>query len=177
MSRSLWAERASRLRIANRAVMVAARGRRTLKSGHWNREHPSFAEWEARVGEFWAAMRATYPPEFWEAFELLKAGDDRAADAAIEFLEADPICFRSGYLKADVVRFLGRLQLNSTQVSRLRNVVIEVASTRYGREFRRYCSLARRIDGPEFRRRLESLAASDNADVRRRAGWVTAALR
>jgi hypothetical protein len=175
MSGAYWQARASRLREASDAVTFASRQRR-MRHGSWDRAHPSFAEWEARVEAYWAAMRAAYPPDFWDAYMQLTAGDARGADLAIEFLEADPICFRSGYLKADFVRFLARIELTKDQLRRLRNVVLAVAETRDGREFRRYCALARKLDAPEFRERLERLARADSADIQRRAGWVLAAL-
>jgi hypothetical protein len=176
VSSKYWLQRAERVRAANRAVNAAADNRRLGPSGRWDRAHPSFTEWEHAVEVFWAAMRATYPAEFWENYERLKSGDALAADYAIDFLEADPICDRSGYLKADLLRFLGRAPLNREQAERLRAVVVSVTIRRYGREFRRYCELARRLDEPSFRERLAHLLKSDDPDVRRRASWVLQAL-
>jgi hypothetical protein len=147
-----------------------------IPAGRWDRAHPSFAEWESKVEVFWAAMRAAYPPEFWDSYERLKAGDHDCADDAIAFLEADPMCQRSGYIKADLLRFLGRLSLSEAQAQRLRDVILHVTATRDAREFRRYCTLAQRLDTPTFRSRLAELAATDDRAVRRRAGWVLAAL-
>ena len=94
-------QRAARLEQARKAVSDAAGGRRATRDGRWDGAHPSYGEWENCVDAFWAAGRAMYPDEFWEARERLRVGDAREADYFIEFLEADPICFRSGYIKAE----------------------------------------------------------------------------
>jgi hypothetical protein len=121
-------------------------------------------------------MRNALPPDFAEAAEQAKRGDPSRADMLIDFLEADPFYFRSGYLKGDLVRWLNRTPLSAKQNSRLRAVVLHVVATGWRREFRRYCGLARRLDGQEFRAALERLASSDHEGVRLRARWVLAAL-
>lgn len=168
--------RAARVEAARLAVNAAA-DRRIFTGDGPDGLHPSIVEWKARVGEFWAAMHAFYPEEFWEAYDGLKAGDPATVDVGIAFLEADPICHRSGYIKADLLRFLGRVPLTAAQADRLRAIILAVAATRDGREFRRYCALARKLDTAAFRRQLRELAESDDdSAVRRRAGWVLDAL-
>lgn len=176
MSAKSWLQRAERLRAANLAVNAAAANRRLGPNGRGDRVDPSFAEWERAVEVLWAAWRAAYPAEFWENYGRLKGGDALAADYAIDFLEADPICHRSGYLKADLIRFLGRVPLNGEQADRLRAIVLGMTTRRFGREFRRYCELARKLDEPSFRESLAHLLKSDDPDVRRRASWVFRAL-
>lgn len=44
------------------------------------------------------------------------------------------------------------------------------------REFRRYCQVAATIDDDRFRENLNALQVSDDPDIRRRSGWVLAAL-
>jgi hypothetical protein len=117
-------------------------------------------------------MRTAYPPDFWDAYDRLKSGDESGIDAAVEFLEADPMCFRSGYIKADLLRFLKRMPLQEPQIRRLQKAVVRVVASRGGRELRHYVGLARQCFGPEFQQRLQVLASSDDDDVRRRARWV-----
>jgi hypothetical protein len=125
---------------------------------------------------FWEAMRAALPPGFWHSAEQLKNGDPTGLDTIIEFLEADPIYFRSGYLKADLLRWLNRVSLTQEQFQRLGRVVLHVVSANWRREFNRYCLLARRLDGPQFRSDLQRLSRSPRLDVRRRAERVLAVL-
>jgi hypothetical protein len=159
-----FSERAARVEAATKALKAAA-------------AHPHFEGRDACIEEFWMAIEAALPPDFDDAYAKLKAGDSSGIETILQFLEADPIFFRSGYLKADLVRFLSRTPLSGPQIERLRVVVLRVAGLRDGREFRRYCRLARRLDAPPFRSELEALLSSDDADIRRRAGWVLDALR
>jgi hypothetical protein len=176
VSSKFWKRRAELLRIANSALNDAAANRRTASDGYWDRNHPSFVEWERAVDDFWAATRAAYPPEFWDMYQRLKLGDVDAADYAIDFLEADPICYRSGYLKADLLRFLGRIPLTEEQLRRLQDVVLIVTARAHSREFRRYCLIARKVDTPSLRDRLGILLECNDEPTRRRASWVLNAL-
>jgi hypothetical protein len=121
-------------------------------------------------------MNAFYTPEFEAVYEALKRGDGSRAENAVAFLEADPVCFRSGYAKADLLRFLGRIPLGAALEERLRSVVLQVVRSRHGREFRRYCLLARQLDCPDFRRRLALLRVCDDPAARLRAKWVIDAM-
>src|SRR5258706_13851436 len=54
-----------------------------------------------------SALEAAYPPNFWADFERLRSGEDLTAlETAIEFLEADPYFFRSGYVKEKLLRYV-----------------------------------------------------------------------
>ncbi len=128
------------------------------------------------IARFDLAIRRAYPPGFREAFDALRSGDLSGLEMAIAFLEADPFFFRSGYVKADLIALISRQPLTETQMSRLRQVVIAIVDRRDGREFRRYCHLARHVDDPELRRDLDARYRSEDANVRRRAAWVLAAL-
>ncbi len=57
-------------------------------------------------------------------------------------------------------------------MERLRRVVIDAVERRGGREFRAYCRLARRFDGPELRDLLVRQVSSGDEAIRRRAGWM-----
>ena len=158
-----YAERAERFRRAQRVLDDACR-------------HPLFEGREAACDAFWSAAEDAVPPGFDDAYEQVKAGDPSGAELLIGFLEADPFFFRSGYLKADVAQYLKRAPLTEAQQERLRRVVVQIVSNRDGREFRRYCHLARALDSPALREELQGLAVSQDAAVRRRAEWVLRAL-
>lgn len=158
-----YAERAERFRTAQQALNDACR-------------HPLFAGRAAALDAFWSALEGALPEGFDQAYQQVKAGDPAGAELLIEFLEADPRFFRSGYLKADAVQYLKRVGLTETQRERLRKVVVKVVASRDGRELRRYCHLATVLDAPAFRDELQRLAASSDAGARRRASWVLAAL-
>lgn len=129
-----------------------------------------------KIERFYAALRAAYPADFWSHLADLRAGNTTHIETAICFLEADPVFFRSGYAKADVLRAIKRLPLTPSQMDRLRTVVLKVTATRGCREFRHYCNLARRVDGTGFREALAELLASGDPAVARRARWALSAI-
>ena len=93
-------------------------------------------------------------------------------DAAILFLEADPWFFRSGYLKARLLRVLKRATLSSREADRLLQVVLNSVDKRHREEFRSYVQLAARIATPQLREQLRDRLSSPDAEIRRRAGWM-----
>lgn len=165
-----YAARAQAVEQASRAVNAAARQWRLDRADNSRRD------WDAWVERFHAAIELAYPPGFWSDFERLRAGDVEGLGAAVDFLEADPMFFRSGYVKAELVKLVKRLPLSDDQVSRLRTFVFGVVRTRDDRDFRDFCRLAPRLDGPAFRAELRAIAAELDRDVSRRARWVLDAL-
>ena len=137
---------------------------------------PATAAWLAAVRRFHAALALAYPAAFWEDVERLAAGDPAGLDSAIGFLEADPIFFRSGYVKADLTRYAKRVPHDEDQRRRLEAVILSVVDRRDGREFRHYCRLARRIAGWHLRGELEARLKAGDPAVRRRARWALEAI-
>jgi hypothetical protein len=160
--------RAREARDAHRAVHTTFAQLRRRE----DRNDPATVAWLTAIARFREAVEAAYPPGFWDDVARLEKGDVEALETAIQFLEADPYFDRSGYVKADLLRLIKRLPLTSEQAERLRAVVIDAVERRGGREFRAYCRLARRLDGPELREALSRQATSGDSDIRRRAGWM-----
>jgi hypothetical protein len=111
------------------------------------------------------------------AISKAKLGEADATAYLVAFLEADPWCFRSGYMKGRVYESLGRVRPDSSLQERLRPVLLKAVDAGYRREFRSSCRLARRLADPvltgELRRRL---AASPDPHIQRRALWMLAYL-
>ena len=96
-------------------------------------------------------------------------------------LEADPFFFRTGYEKAMLIRAIKPSMLTPSDIRRLQNVVLSLVDRRDERDFRAFCRLARKVDGPELREGLaQRMTSSDppliDLDVRRRARWVLESL-
>ena len=123
-----------------------------------------------------AAREAAYPAGFWASYERLYTGDAAGLEAAVTFLEADPWFHGSGYVKVKLTRHIKPPMLTPSSVTRLQSVVLEMVERRNGQEFRAYCKLARKVDGPELREGLTRRLDNDDADIRRRARWVMEAL-
>jgi len=167
-----YAERAAAVEAARKTVDETVR--------RVTRRHdpadPATATWEAAVARFHAAVAVAYPPDFETIFSRLREGDPSSIESAIGFLEADPWFFRSGYVKAKLVKLIKRLPLKPEQVRRLQAVIVNVVDGRDRREFRDYCRLARYIDGLELRQSLETRLTCSDEGARRRAAWVLVAL-
>lgn len=121
--------------------------------------------------------KLAFPGGLARVYADLPRGDRAVIEDAIRFLETDPYFFRSGYLKGDLLRYLGRASLDPYQEDRLRAVVLARVSGPSRREFRRYCRLARRLSTPEFVARLQELASEEPGTAARHANWVLQAIR
>ena len=102
----------------------------------------------------------------------LRDSQREAVSDAILFLEVDPWYFRSGYLKARLIRGLKRAKLTERDKLRLRNVIWNVARGRNRPEFRKYCALAVRIRTREFEDALLSAAAHEKLKANGKLGYL-----
>ena len=158
---------------------------------------PDLSEACTEAHRLWyAAIERAYLPGFGEDVARLQAGSAAGMEGAVSFLEADPIFYRTGYIKEKLIRYIKRSMLTPGHSARLQAVVLSVVDRRDGREFRAYCRLACKVDSPEFREQLNQrltrawpsarsltedlpalmLAAQKDRAVRRRARWVLEAL-
>ena len=156
------------------------RGAARIRELH-ERIHATFRsrseEWRQTCRELHESYDSlAYPGGLEAGMSSLLEGDARAIEKAIAFLEVDPYFFRSGYIKEEIIRRLKGFALSDIQKRRLSRVIVRLVETRDGREFRRYCQLARRLEDPELEAALRERVASADRDVRRRARWVLEAL-
>jgi len=165
-----FAERAAEVEAAHRLVLAAFEEKRRHDS------EMAVRRWHAASRHYNAALENAYPAGFADAMCDLKRGDVFGLDLAIEFLEADPMFFRSGYMREEVLRYVGRVPRSQAQNERLRRVVLQIVDRRDGRDFRRFCALARRVDNEWLRSELERRTGGDSRSIRRRACWMLAAM-
>ncbi len=118
------------------------------------------------------AVAAAYPAGFWRDYGRLKDGNSSGLVTAVKFLEADPWFFRSGYTKAELIRYIRHIELSQAIAERLRRVVLAAVDHRDRREFRLYCRLARKVDSPDLRSELSLRLQHVDPAVRRRARWA-----
>jgi hypothetical protein len=121
---------------------------------------------------FSTALNDLYSPAFYDATARLKAGDVTESETGIRFLEADPWCFRSGYMKSNIARYLRSVRMVERDKDRLRQVLLDVVKVGKRLEFREMCSLARKVDSPAFRGQLLALSESNDVGTAQRAGWM-----
>ena len=121
--------------------------------------------------------RLAFPGGLSEGLRRLSEADPIAVESAVRFLEADPWFFRSGYIKADLIRHLKRCSLEESQLERLRSVVLARIAGPGRREFRAYAQLARRMATREFERAVGEAEVSGDPGTAQRARWVLRVLR
>ncbi len=117
-----------------------------------------------------------FPGGLERGLALLAAGDAKVIESAVTFLEVDPLFHRSGYIKADLLRHLKRVQLSEDQKSRLRKVVIARVQGPDSREFRHYARIAPVITDVSLRNALQVSRDSTDPVEARHAKWILQAL-
>ena len=138
---------------------------------HRNESEAAYQAWEAAFNTAYAGA-APEDRAFWWTLQCLLDGKSADLDTLVAYLERDPWTYRSGYAKADAIRFLKRADLPGDTKDRLRRVVLNAVDSRDRREFRHFCQLARAVDSPELRAALRERVEHPDPDVRRRAGWA-----
>lgn len=134
----------------------------------FNQKNRAPEKWKLACKEFHSYMSAI--DEYIDyAYREIQYTDPALLEFAISFLEVDPFFFRSGYIKAELLRKLKRSDLNAKHIMRL-NVVLEDAIDRRGsREFKAYCRLAAIIATPKLIYILENAAEHGEASRKSRA--------
>lgn len=138
---------------------------------------PRTKRWLDAIGAFSAARSHVYPDDLRRVEQgALPAAEVDTADI-LDFLEADPVFYGSGYMKEELLGVLKRRSLQQHDVQRLQAIILNVVRKADRREFRRYCRVASTIDDERFRQELDALEVAEDPDIRRCSGWVLAALR
>ena len=110
--------------------------------------------WKEACSAFHSYVSAIDPliERVYEASEL---NDDELIEFSVTFLELNPMFFRSGYIKEEMLRKLKRSVLSEKQSERLRAILIDAVNNRGTREFRRYCRLLPKMSSPKLIAALE----------------------
>jgi hypothetical protein len=141
-----------------------------------NKADPKTRRWLNAIDAFRAAYARVYPAALRQADQGAKNTSEVGTSDILDFLEADPVFDRSGYMKERLLTELKRRNLDQHDATRLRTIIIDVVQKSDRREFRHYCRVATTVDGPLFRDLLKGLECANDPDVRRRASWVLTAL-
>lgn len=113
-----------------------------------------------------------FPGGLWEMMEKLKDGDTDAIEVSIQYLEAKPRCFRSGYIAEEILHKLKHVTLTDDQVSRLVKLIVDSIGAGPHRVFMRYTRLARVLGDPRIRAAADKLIDDQNPETRRRVQHV-----
>ena len=147
------------------------------------------ALWDQAAALFHETLDEAYPEGFWDRgiwqrsgaadwwTDLARIGDPSPLDMTITFLENDPWFHRTGYVKADLIRFICKLvRLTDSESVRLQRVVLAAIDFRDRREFRWYIELAKKVYSRELLVQVEERLQHPDARVQRRARWVLSAI-
>ena len=93
-------------------------------------------------------------PEFLAA---VAQGDPDAVGEALLFLESDPYCFRSGYIKKKLCHALKKAPLDREKRSRIRNYVLSCVCIQRPVSFKDIAALGAHFYTPGFHTRAENL--------------------
>ncbi|MBL4661406.1 MAG: hypothetical protein JKY19_13700 [Alcanivoracaceae bacterium] len=105
--------------------------------------------WKKACEEFHAHV-SRIDPILNRVYEEAVYSDKKLQEFIITFLELDPMFFRSGYIKEEMLRKIKKSPLSLKQINRLRQVLKDAVKNRGTREFKKYCSLAINIANPEL---------------------------
>lgn len=132
--------------------------------------------WLAACDHARATLEALYSDDWYQIEHDLQRGIPAAIEPAIVFLEADPWCFRSGYAKQRLLRFLSRMDLSESDKARLRRWLLSALPKGWRREYKLMIRLAMRLASPEFSASLRNVAADLSESARRSIARVADAV-
>jgi hypothetical protein len=161
--------------IQARAIVADRANRGIPRLGRIDPDPDGHDLWAAQLGWFEEAQRYVFTDAFWAARAALQAGDRSGLEYGVRFLEADPWCFRSGYVKATLIYPIVRLELDDDIRKRLRRVVLAVVEDqRRRKEIRRYGRLAWGVGDETVRTELQGHVTAADPQIRYNARTVLA---
>ena len=133
-------------------------------------------KWHDAAAAFRAAVEAFYAP-YEQVLAGIRAGRTNSIEEATRFLVADPWCFRSGYLKADLMHALANAALPDHVVPPLQEAVLHRIIDRQPRLLRYAAQLAANVWDQELEAQITRLEREGTAAEQRAAAQVSAGAR
>lgn len=131
--------------------------------------------WMAAIGAFENAKDAFYRP-FNGLSRRIREGDASALEESVMLLEADPWCFRSGYLKAEVMKALANVPLPEDARARLRRVVVHRLNHREPRLLRPASQVAAAVWDESLAETVDAILRTGTASQREDAAALLSAV-
>jgi hypothetical protein len=132
--------------------------------------------WIEAAAAFRSAVEAFYAP-YDEVLAGVRAGQTDAIEMATRFLVADPWCFRSGYLKAELMHALANAPLPPHVVEPLRKVVLKRIVDPQPRLLRYAAQLAASLWDEDFEAQVTRLELAGSTAERLAAGRLASGAR
>jgi hypothetical protein len=140
---------------------------RTRDCGSEERER-----WSRACAEFHANYAELFYPGGDASLDALKRHESGAIQLAIDFLDADPHHFRSGYTKEEVWRRIRNTPIIVTDKSRLEEIAVRYLDRRISREFWAMSRVMSVIASGDFWVRVRGLAESEVEPKKTRAAYL-----
>ena len=134
----------------------------------------AFEQWEQACLDFHSYPEDYFFPKGEEQIQRVRAGDADAIDDALFFLLADPVHFRSGYLKETLWRFVPRWNLNEQQRTMIENAALAYLHKKMRRDFWYMCRAMAFVGSLQFWRDVESRITNKNPLISKRASYLFA---
>lgn len=132
--------------------------------------------WKKACSEF-RSYSSKINPFIIQIFNESEYTSEELKEFTITFLELDPMFFRSGYIKEEILRKLKRSKLNNKQIERLIYVLECAVENKGTREFRRYCRFAQSISNQKFLNYLNNVYKYGEGKRRSRAELMLSYIR
>jgi hypothetical protein len=130
--------------------------------------------WSRACADFHSRYADLFYPGGDASLDALKRHEPDAIRLAIDFLDADPQHFRSGYTKEEVWRRIRNAPLIQEDRARLEDVAMNYLNRRISREFWAMARAMSVIAAKEFWPRVRGVAESEKPPKRTRAEYFLA---
>jgi hypothetical protein len=142
----------------------------------------SYERWSLACERFHSAYDAlSFPGGESKGIQDLRRGDRHAVAYALAYFEADPMVFRSGYMKDRLSRNLKPGMLNEVQIQKLKIAILTKLQSSNGASMSAYFRLSKRFFGDSIVREIKALKPDkERNELRiqwflesyRREGWI-----
>jgi hypothetical protein len=130
--------------------------------------------WEDACNSFHARYEELCYPGGGAQMLAMRSGDADAVETAVAFLEADPMFFRSGYIKEYLWKYIVRAPLTDQQKFRLESTAFAYLRHTVQREFWYMCRAMACLGSEAFWQQVRLLAENAEPLERKRAAWLSA---
>lgn len=132
------------------------------------------ALWSTACENFHNAFDELFFPGGYATFLKLRQKDAKAIELAIDFLIADPVHFRSGYLKEEIWRRLPSCSVSDSDKARVEIAALNYLNKIIRREFWYMCRAMSRIGSTHFWQDVAQHMHHINPKIAKRASYLFA---
>ena len=160
-------------KIAEASARLAALQKRINETVRTRDRGPAERDrWSNACEEFHRRYPELFYPGGDKSLDELKRGESAAIATALDFLEADPMHFRSGYTKEEVWRRLRKAPLTAADKARLEATALTYLGRSIKREFWVMARAMSRLGSEGFWQSAANLADAADAPVKTRASYL-----